>query len=118
MPSHSAQETLIRETSAKAGLDISKAQDRCQFFEAHAEAIATAFFGDMNGDHGERAPLFVGSVKAVVGHSEGTAGLAGLMKASLAVQHGVIPPNLLFEKLSPRVAPFYQNMRITREAEA
>ncbi|RYP35294.1 hypothetical protein DL767_003882 [Monosporascus sp. MG133] len=128
MPSHSAQETLIRETYAKAGLDISKAQDRCQFFEAHgtgtpagdpqeAEAIAKAFFGDKDGDQWERAPLFVGSVKTVIGHTEGTAGLAGLMKASLAVQHGVIPPNLLFEKLSPRVAPFYQNLRITREAK-
>lgn len=37
MPSHSAQETLIRETYAKAGLDISKSQNRCQFFEAHGQ---------------------------------------------------------------------------------
>jgi hybrid polyketide synthase/nonribosomal peptide synthetase ACE1 len=35
MPSHSAQESLIRETYAKAGLDITKVSDRCQFFEAH-----------------------------------------------------------------------------------
>jgi hybrid polyketide synthase/nonribosomal peptide synthetase ACE1 len=35
MPSHGAQESLIRETYAKAGLDITKVSDRCQFFEAH-----------------------------------------------------------------------------------
>lgn len=37
MPSHQAQEALIRETYAKAGLDLSKAQDRPQFFEAHGK---------------------------------------------------------------------------------
>lgn len=80
-----------------------------------AEAIAKAFFdGDEPVDHGK---LYVGSIKTVVGHTEGTAGLAGLLKASLAVQHGVIPPNMLFDKLSPRVAPFYTNLQITTEAQ-
>ncbi|GAB1210906.1 hypothetical protein ATERTT37_000016 [Aspergillus terreus] len=130
MPNHSAQEALIKATYAQAGLDITKAEDRCQFFEAHgtgtpagdpqeAEAIATAFFGHeqvARSDGNKRAPLFVGSAKTVVGHTEGTAGLAGLMKASFAVRHGVIPPNLLFDKISPRVAPFYKNLRIPTEA--
>ena len=39
------------------------------------------------------------------------------MKASLALQHGVIPPNLLLEKLSPRIAPFYRHLRITKKAQ-
>lgn len=81
-----------------------------------AEAIARVFFGDGDGSGVGRDPLFVGSIKTVVGHTEGTAGIAGLMKASLAVQHGVIPPNLLFESLSPQVAPFYQHLRISKEA--
>lgn len=38
------------------------------------------------------------------------------MKASFAVQNGVIPPNLLFEKVSPKVAPFYKRLRIATEA--
>ncbi|GKT71322.1 polyketide synthase [Colletotrichum tofieldiae] len=128
MPSHVAQETLIRETYAKAGLDISKPQGRCQFFEAHgtgtpagdpqeAEAIATAFFSGNDNDHAEPVSMAIGSVKTVIGHTEGTAGLAGLLKASLAVQHGVIPSNLLFEKLNPRIAPFYQNIHIPREPQ-
>lgn len=35
MPSSTAQEALIRSTYARAGLDITKPEDRCQFFEAH-----------------------------------------------------------------------------------
>ncbi|KAI9163194.1 Lovastatin nonaketide synthase mokA [Paramyrothecium foliicola] len=123
MPSHIAQEALIRGTYARAGLDAEKLEDRCQFFEAHgtgtpagdpqeAEAILRAFFGNRTGSEGEK--LFVGSLKTVIGHTEGTAGIAGLLKASLAVQHGIIPPNLLFENLSPKVAPFYQNLCIAQ----
>lgn len=54
----------------------------------------------------------MGSIKTVIGHTEGTAGLAGLLKASLAVQHGTIPPNLLFNKLHPAVEPFYANLEV------
>lgn len=141
MPSHAAQERLIRETYAKAGLDLRKESDRCQYFEAHgqynrsspiciadwpgtgtpagdpqeAEAISSAFFGDRERAPGEKH-LYVGSVKTVIGHTEGTAGIAGLLKASLAVQNGVIPPNFLFENLSPKVAPFYRDVRILTEA--
>lgn len=35
MPSHKAQETLIRDTYRRAGLDLSLEQSRCQYFEAH-----------------------------------------------------------------------------------
>jgi hybrid polyketide synthase/nonribosomal peptide synthetase ACE1 len=35
MPSASAQTALIRSTYAKAGLDLTKKSDRCQYFEAH-----------------------------------------------------------------------------------
>lgn len=76
-----------------------------------AEAIYKSFFG-LDIDSKDLPTLEVGSVKTVIGHTEGTAGLAGVMKASLALQHGIIPPNLLFESLSPSVAPFYQNLHI------
>ncbi|KAI6403654.1 putative PKS/NRPS-like protein biosynthetic cluster [Pyricularia oryzae] len=127
MPSHQAQEALIRETYAAAGLDLSRAEDRCQYFEAHgtgtpagdpqeAEAISRSFFG-----HGERPPreepLYVGSIKTVIGHTEGTAGVAGLIKASLAMQNRTIPPNMHFNTLSPKVAPFYQNLHVPTEAQ-
>lgn len=51
-------------------------------------------------------------MKTVIGHTEGTAGIAGIMKASLAMQHGLIPPNMLFDTLNPKVAPFYHSLNI------
>ena len=127
IPSADTQRALIHSTYAKAGL--SPQGDRPQFFEAHgigtpagdpieADAISGAFFGDEKSqtskEHGR--PLYVGSIKTVVGHTEGTAGIAAVLKASLAIQHSCIPPNLLFDNLSPDVAPFYDNLEIRRTA--
>lgn len=81
-----------------------------------AEALSKAFFG-----YGTEDPddiLYVGSVKTVIGHTEGTAGIAGVLKASIALKNAVIPPNLLLNRLNPNVAPFYTNMRILQEAQA
>ncbi|KAI9925937.1 hypothetical protein MW887_005743 [Aspergillus wentii] len=120
MPSATAQASLIKATYAKAGLDPTTKSGRCQFFEAHgtgtpagdpqeAEALCKAFFPSNNSDDDT---LLVGSVKTVIGHTEGTAGIAGLMKACLALQHSTIPPNLLFNRLNPALEPFIKHLRI------
>ncbi|KAF2228301.1 hypothetical protein BDZ85DRAFT_210823 [Elsinoe ampelina] len=119
MPSGKAQKTLIAQTYRKAGLDPIK--DRCQYFEAHgtgtqagdpmeAEAIWRAFCGDSSTE--DAKPLYVGSIKTILGHSEGTAGIAGILKASLALQHAKIPPNMLLRHLNPRIHPFYDGLEI------
>ncbi|KAL6695103.1 hypothetical protein J3F84DRAFT_395341 [Trichoderma pleuroticola] len=123
VPSSSAQASLIKATYQRAGLDCQLERDRCQYFEAHgtgtptgdpveAEAIATAFFPAPNPEPPAAATLYVGSIKTVVGHLEGCAGLAGLLKASLAVERGVIFPNLHFHTLNPAIKPFYRNLEI------
>jgi hybrid polyketide synthase/nonribosomal peptide synthetase ACE1 len=130
MPSSIAQANLIARTYARAGLDPRSPDDRCQYFEAHgtgtqvgdpreAEAISSSFFtpGETVADQ-SRHPLYVGSIKTVFGHTEGTAGLAGLIKTSLALQHGIIPPNYGFKRLSPAVEPFYTNLKIVESAQA
>lgn len=83
-----------------------------------AEAISTAFFGGEQGSSQGAGghPLYVGSIKTVLGHTEGTAGIAAILKAMLAIQNSCIPPNLLFNELSPSVAPFYKNLEILRAA--
>lgn len=129
MPSSAAQLDLIRSTYAKAGLDLSMTTDRPQFFEAHgtgtpagdpqeAEAISSAFFGEASRFRRSPTdpPLYVGSIKTVIGHTEGTAGIAALMKGSLAMRNGLIPPNMLLDELSPAVQPFCKDLEIPREA--
>jgi acyl transferase domain-containing protein len=49
-------------------------------------------------------PAWVGSVKTNVGHTEATAGVAGLIKGALMVQRGMIPPSLHFAEPNPDVA--------------
>ncbi|KAI1463640.1 putative hybrid NRPS/PKS enzyme [Daldinia caldariorum] len=130
MPSPSAQTALIQSTYSRAGLDLSRAADRPQYFEAHgtgtpagdpieAEAISNAFFGPgSNFTPGSvQDTLYVGSIKTVVGHTEGTAGLAAVIKASLALQAGKVPPNRLLNRLNPKVAPFYNHLKIVSEAK-
>jgi hybrid polyketide synthase/nonribosomal peptide synthetase ACE1 len=127
MPSATAQAALIRSTYARAGLDLKMKRDRCQYFEAHgtgtpagdaqeAEALSKAFFSVEGGARDDDV-LYVGSAKTVIGHTEGTAGIAGLLKASMALKHGIIPPNLLFNRLSPSVEPFYKNLQILTSAQ-
>ncbi|KAL7916739.1 putative PKS-NRPS protein [Trichoderma velutinum] len=122
LPSSESQTALIQQTYARAGLDWNK--DKCQYFEAHgtgtpagdpieARAIHDAFFPSKTADSGE--VMYVGSVKTVVGHLEGCAGIAGLIKASEAVRRGVIPPNMLFEKLNPGITPYYKNLKVPQQ---
>ncbi|KAF1362275.1 polyketide synthase [Lizonia empirigonia] len=129
MPSATAQRDLIVSTYARAGLDLAKPSDRPQFFEAHgtgtpagdpieAEAIAKAFYGETYGSKVPGEPLYVGSIKTVLGHTEGTAGVAALLKASLALQHSTIPPNMLLENMSKTVAPFATNLAIIKTRKA
>lgn len=122
MPSHAAQSTLIRQVYDRAGLDIDDPKDRPQFFHAHgtgtkagdpqeAQAIRDAFFATSSTNKPKRK-LFVGSIKTIIGHTEGTAGIASLIGTYLAIQHGVIPPNMHFDALSPDVEPFYHHLEI------
>ena len=125
MPSQEAQTKLIRDTYRRAGLDLSKAEDRPQYFEAHgtgtkagdgveSKAIYHAFFPE--GQTTDET-LWVGSIKTIIGHTEGTAGIAGVMKASLAIQNKTIPPNLHFKTLNPEIFPYYGKLQIAKTAQ-
>lgn len=48
-------------------------------------------------------PLLVGSLKTNIGHTEGAAGVAGLIKAALCLKHGMIPANLHFHTPNPDI---------------
>ncbi|KAI0551296.1 putative hybrid NRPS/PKS enzyme [Xylaria curta] len=122
LPSPEAQAALIHSTYKNAGLDITKDVDRPQYFEAHgtgtqagdpreASAISMAFFPD-DQVYSADTTLLVGSVKTVIGHTEGCAGIAGILKAILAMKNKTVPPNQHLIDLNPSVAVSYSHLRI------
>ncbi|KAI1382869.1 beta-ketoacyl synthase domain-containing protein [Hypoxylon trugodes] len=125
LPNPEAQTMLIRDTYQKSGLDSLAPEDQCQYFEAHgtgtpagdpreAEAIYNAFFGSNVSTASEIGTnhILVGSIKTVLGHTEGAAGLAGLLKVIQAMKHGSVPPNLHLNSINPNVKPFCTRLEV------
>ncbi|KAF7179631.1 hypothetical protein CNMCM7691_008680 [Aspergillus felis] len=119
-PSKDAQVRLIRDTYAKAGLDMAMTR----YFEAHGtgtpvgdpietRAIGTAFRKYRSKDE----PLYVGSVKSNIGHLEGASGIAGVIKTILALEKGIIPPNSEnLQNLNPQIDEEFFNLKILKNA--
>ena len=107
-PNPLAQEAVLREAYRQAGVSPGEVQ----YVEAHGtgtllgDPIEAKALGAVLGV--ERPPgqhCAVGSVKTNLGHLEAAAGIAGLIKVALALQHREIPPSLHFEEPNPHI-PF------------
>lgn len=109
LPSKAAQISLIQSAYEQAGCDPSLTN----YFEAHgtgtpagdpieASAIG-ATLGRCRPREDEDGKLYVGSIKTNIGHLEGASGLAGLIKAVLSLEKGIILPNLWFENGNPAI---------------
>ncbi|KAK4234008.1 polyketide synthase [Achaetomium macrosporum] len=105
-PSAEAQEDLIRHVYARAGLPF----DQTHYVEAHGtgtrvgDPIEVRAIGRVFGDfRSAEEPMFVGSVKANVGHLEGASALASIVKAIFILEKGIIPGQALLEKLKPNI---------------
>ncbi|MFI1399302.1 type I polyketide synthase [Streptomyces sp. NPDC020681] len=96
-PSSSAQAHLLRKAYAAAGI----APGEVDYVEAHGTGTkvgdpieAAALAETVGARSAGRGPCLIGSVKTNIGHCEAAAGIAGLIKTALAMEHGVIPPTL------------------------
>ncbi|KAH8664734.1 polyketide synthase [Xylariales sp. PMI_506] len=118
LPHQDAQMELIKNTYELAGLDPSDTQ----YVELHGTGTKAGDPTEMGSiartiSKGQRNhPLYCGSVKTQIGHTEGTAGIAGLLKCILALERSVIPPHLNLIKPNPRLQLDKWNIVLPRTA--
>ncbi|KAK4214121.1 polyketide synthase [Rhypophila decipiens] len=106
-PSSEAQAAAIRKAYANAG--ITNLNDT-QFLECHGtgtkagDAIEVAGVAQAFASSREtEKPLIIGSIKSNMGHAEPAAGLSGLIKAILSLEHAMIPATPLFINPNPKI---------------
>jgi acyl-CoA synthetase (AMP-forming)/AMP-acid ligase II/3-oxoacyl-(acyl-carrier-protein) synthase/acyl carrier protein len=103
-PSGSAQREVIRAALAAARV----APAEVGYVEAHGtgtplgDPVEVRALAGVLGE-GRTRPLALGSVKTNIGHLEAAAGIAGFIKAVLAVRHGLIPPHLNLGRPNPHI---------------
>ena len=106
VPNGVAQQRVITEALERAGV----APADVDYLEAHGtgtslgdpievQAAAAALGKGRAGDH----PLLIGSAKTNIGHLEAAAGVAGVLKVVLALEHQELPKHLNFRNPSPHI---------------
>ncbi|MBW4466178.1 MAG: polyketide synthase [Pegethrix bostrychoides GSE-TBD4-15B] len=106
VPNGSAQQALIRQALAQAQVE----PNQVSYVETHGTGTALGDPIEVNALGGvfgttrlASQPLILGAVKTNIGHTEAAAGMAGLIKTLLALQHQQIPANLHFQQPNPQI---------------
>ncbi|HYO51974.1 SDR family NAD(P)-dependent oxidoreductase [Archangium sp.] len=106
VPSGPAQQAVVQRAIERAGIDPALVS----YVEAHGtgtplgDPIELRALGAALGKkRPKERPFFVGSVKTNIGHLEPAAGIAGIMKVILALQHKELPPHLNFRQPNPHI---------------
>ncbi|MFD1935084.1 SDR family NAD(P)-dependent oxidoreductase [Nonomuraea mangrovi] len=113
-PSHAGQTEVIAEALGVAGVD----PRTIGYVEAHGtgtalgDPIEVAALSEVyRRSTDDRGWCGIGSVKSNVGHLSQASGVVGVIKAVLAMEHGLIPPSINFERPNPAIdfdsSPFY-----------
>jgi acyl transferase domain-containing protein/acyl carrier protein len=118
-PNPRAQADVVRRALAAAG----RTADEVGLVEAHGTGTLIgdpielrALTGVFRESTERTGWCAIGSVKSNVGHLLSAAGIAGLLKAALAVEHGLLPPTVGCRTPNPRfefaASPFYPNTEL------
>jgi acyl transferase domain-containing protein/SAM-dependent methyltransferase len=105
-PNGPAQQAVIRAALEDANLEATQ----IDYVETHGTGTSLgdpievhALLATLAQGRPADRPLRIGSVKTNLGHLESAAGIAGLLKAVLALRYGEIPPHLNFQSLNPHI---------------
>ncbi|WP_280529305.1 type I polyketide synthase, partial [Streptomyces griseoruber] len=119
-PLREAQEEVLRLAYRQAAVNPADVQ----YVELHGtgtrlgDPIEAAALGTVVGDaRPDGTPLLVGSVKTNIGHLEGAAGVAGLVKTVLSLSHRRIPASLNYQKPNPAIPLDALNLRVAAEPQ-
>ncbi|WP_437915946.1 amino acid adenylation domain-containing protein [Sorangium sp. So ce302] len=117
-PNPAAQRALLADVCRSARIEPASVH----YVEAHGtgtalgDPIEASALGAVYGaGRPPERPLHIGSVKTNIGHLEAAAGMAGLIKAALAIERGVIPPSLHFQRPNPHIAFDALRLRVVTE---
>ena len=106
VPNKLAQAEVMRQALERAGLE----PNQVDFIETHGTGTPLGDPIEVRGlasvyrrGRSPNQPLIIGTAKTNVGHLESAAGVAGLIKVVLSLQHRTIPPHLHFKKLNPAI---------------
>ncbi len=120
LPSATAQAAMLRQALRDAGV----ASTEIQYVEAHGtgtpvgDPVEAEAIGRVLGEgRADDARCLLGSVKTNLGHLEAAAGMAGLIKATLALEHRQIPPNLHFSEPNPAIPFDALRLRVPTQLE-
>src|SRR6478735_2428925 len=119
-PNPAAQMAVLRAAYANAGV----LPNEVDYVETHGtgtllgDPIEARALGTVLGrGRPEQSPLLLGAVKSNLGHLEAAAGMAGFIKAVLAVQRASIPANLGFQTPNPHIAFDQMRLKVVAEHE-